>query len=213
MSPWPAVQPALLVGVLALATCFKPWLALRHAPLQSPWLGSLVLLTLAWSTPRVLPSGLGLHLSGACLLTLMFGWPLACWSLLIIAISTGLLAPWSVHAISVGSAQLLWDGLVPASVSLALGLAMRRWLPQQLFVFILGRAFLATAATYGLCGLLSAWAGMKPPFMELNDWLLGHWLLGWGEAFTTGMLIATFVAFKPEWVLTYSDHRYLPARR
>ena len=40
--------------------------------------------------------------------------------------------------------------------------------------------------------------------------LLGHWLLAWGEAFSTGMLVAIFVAFKPEWLATWSDARYLP---
>jgi len=38
---------------------------------------------------------------------------------------------------------------------------------------------------------------------------LGHWLMAWGEAFATGMLVAIFVAFKPQWLATWSDARYL----
>ena len=38
---------------------------------------------------------------------------------------------------------------------------------------------------------------------------MADWLIGWGEAFMTGALTAIFVAFRPEWLLTYSDERYL----
>ena len=30
------------------------------------------------------------------------------------------------------------------------------------------------------------------------------------DSVSTGMLVSVFVAFKPEWLLTYSDERYLP---
>ena len=59
---------AVLLTALATALLFKPWLALRHAPLQSPWMGAMVLLPWAWWTQHLLPNGLGLHVSGACLL-------------------------------------------------------------------------------------------------------------------------------------------------
>jgi uncharacterized membrane protein len=34
--------------------------------------------------------------------------------------------------------------------------------------------------------------------------------MAWGEALLTGMLTAIFVAYRPEWLLTWSDRRYLP---
>jgi uncharacterized membrane protein len=33
--------------------------------------------------------------------------------------------------------------------------------------------------------------------------------MAWGDAFLTGMLTAIFVAFKPQWLLTWSDAHYL----
>jgi uncharacterized membrane protein len=36
--------------------------------------------------------------------------------------------------------------------------------------------------------------------------------MAWGEAFTTGMLTAIFVAFKPQWLASWSDRRYLEGR-
>ncbi|MBC7938338.1 MAG: hypothetical protein H7Z19_01020 [Chitinophagaceae bacterium] len=31
-----------------------------------------------------------------------------------------------------------------------------------------------------------------------------------GDAFLTGMLVAIFMAFRPVWLATYADRRYLP---
>jgi uncharacterized membrane protein len=39
--------------------------------------------------------------------------------------------------------------------------------------------------------------------------VVAQWLMAWGDAFLTGMLTAIFVAFRPEWLLTWSDRRYL----
>lgn len=209
-APW--VDWAIFCGVLLGALPFKPWLPLRHGPLQSPWLGALVLLPFLWSTERLLPSGLALHVSSACLLALMFGWPLAMWTLLPVVALASLVG--RQHLPDVGSmvSHLVWLGLVPGTLSLGIGLAIRRWLPHHLFVFILGRAFIATALAVSLTGYLAYLAGRKPDTLDLEEWLLASWLMGWGEAFSTGMLVAIFVAFKPEWLLTYSDARYLPGK-
>jgi hypothetical protein len=76
---------ALLVAAAAgLALWFRPFAALREQALRAPWFAVLVILPFAWSTLRV-PGGPPLQLSGACLLVLMFGWPLAVWTLLPIA--------------------------------------------------------------------------------------------------------------------------------
>jgi len=38
---------------------------------------------------------------------------------------------------------------------------------------------------------------------------VARWLMAWGDAFITGMLVAVFVAFAPQWLATWSDARYL----
>jgi uncharacterized membrane protein len=35
-------------------------------------------------------------------------------------------------------------------------------------------------------------------------------LAAFGDAFITGMLVAIFVAFRPQWLATYTDRLYLP---
>lgn len=207
-APW--FDWATAAALLGLALAFQPWLPLRHRPLQSPWLGAMVLLPFLWGTERLLPNGLALHVSASCLLTLMFGWPLAMWSLALVATASGLLVHGGAPSVGGIVSHLVWFGLVPGTLALLLGLGIRHWLPKNLFVFILGRAFMASAVAVSLTGYLAYLAGRKPDVIGLDEWLLAYWLVGWGEGFSTGMLAAIFVAFKPDWLLTYSDQRYLP---
>jgi uncharacterized membrane protein len=39
--------------------------------------------------------------------------------------------------------------------------------------------------------------------------LVARWLVAWGDAFLTGLFTAIMVAFKPEWLATWSDKLYL----
>ena len=197
----------LIACALLPAVAMAPWRTLRASSLRNPWLASLVLLPVLWATQRALPGGVVLQMSGACLLVLMFGWPLAVLSLLPIAITGAWVAGDSpAHAVN----ALAWNGVLPATLALGLGLATRRWLPQHLFVYIFGRGFIVTAIAVATAGALSVWWLPLPPATELEGLLLGHFLMGWGEAFVTGMFTAIFVAFRPEWLASWSDRRYLP---
>ena len=197
---------ALVIVALAVALALRPWRALRGAQLWHPLFASLVLMPWLWAAQRFMPGGVAVQLSGACLMVLMLGWPLAVLSLVPIAA----LGAW-LGGIAWPQAldHLAWNGIVTATLALAIGLATRRWLPRHPFVFILGRGFLVTALATVLAGALSALVSPLPPGSELGSILLGHWLMAWGEAFATGMLVAIFVAFKPEWLATWSDARYL----
>lgn len=200
-----------LVGLAGLfALWFRPWRLLRARHLQHPWLAAMVLLPWVWGLHATMPGGVLLQMSGACLLVLMFGWPLAVLSLPAIAA----LGCWvgSVEAVR-GIELLAWNGIVPATLALGLGWMSRRWLPAHLFVYIMARGFLGTAlalSVASIAGLL--WQG-APPELSLGDLIIGHWLIAWGEAVATGMLTAVFVAFRPHWLLTYSDRLYLPGRK
>jgi uncharacterized membrane protein len=60
-------------------------------------------------------------------------------------------------------------------------------------------------------GLLAQWTGHNIA-AQVNPTLVlvARWLIAWGDAVLTGMLTAIFVAFKPEWLATWSDHLYIP---
>lgn len=208
----PGSDWAICALILTAALPFHPWLPLRHGPLIHPWLGSMVLLPLLWGTDHLLPNGMSMHVSSACLMTLMFGWPLAMWSLLPAALMAGWMGHGHFPPLGEVVSHLTWLGLVPGTLGLFIGLAIRRLLPRHVFVFILGQAFLGSIIAVVLTGALALLAGRKPDVFATLEWMLGYTLVAWGEGFSTGMLIAIFVAFKPQWVLTYSDERYLPGR-
>ena len=202
---WTALNLSMAVLCVAVALWLRPWRMLR-GPLFTPALASLVLLPWLWLLPQKMPQGLQVQLSGACLLVLMLGWPLAVLVLAGIAAVVWVVGQAEPEAVL---QQWVWTGLVPATLALGIGAVMRRWLPPNLFVYTLGRAFLGTAAAVFLSGLLLEglqWLAGEPA-RDLS--LVARWLMAWGDAFLTGMFGAIFVAFVPQWLATWSDQRYL----
>lgn len=198
---WPLIETTGTALALGVALALRPWRLLR-GPLLTPALGALVLLSPLWLTPQLMPEGLRVQFSGASLLVLMLGWPLA----------LPLLAAVALLAWAIGSAPALdvlgrfwWLGVVPATFALGLGGVLRRWLPPNPFVYTLGRGFLGTAAAVFAGAAMMQWA--HPPAADRA--LVAAWLMAWGDAFLTGLLVAVFVAFRPQWLATWSDARYL----
>jgi uncharacterized membrane protein len=213
--PW--AEAAGVAGALAVAAAFRPWGMLRRSPLQHPWLAALALLPWVWSSAALVPGALPMQLSLAGLMVLMFGWPLAMWTCL----PAAALAAWLADAGSNAGAaawpwQALhtawWNGVLPGTLALLAGLATRRWLPRHLMVYILGRSFAATLLAMAATGALWVLTQPLPRGNEASLLLVGRWLMAWGDAVATGMLTAIFVAFRPQWLATYSDARYLPGR-
>jgi uncharacterized membrane protein len=199
----------LLLAVLAttLALALRPWRSLGREGPPWPWLAWCALLPAFWAADRFVAMPLVQPLSGACLLMLMAGWPLAVLALLPVAAVTVFIGDLSLAE---GLQRLVWVGLVPATLALGIGAALRRWLPHHLFVYILGRGFFATAVAGSLAGAGLALLHPLPGGLAIDDVLLGHWLTAWGDAWISGMLVAIFVAFRPEWLATYTDRLYLP---
>ena len=108
---------------------------------------------------------------------------------------------------------LVWLGLVPMTLALALGAGIRRWLPHHLFVYILGRGFFATAMAGSVAGAVSVALHGVPGSLQPSDMMLARFLAAWGDAFLSGMVVAIFVAFRPQWLATYADRLYLPGHR
>lgn len=196
----------IVVGATALALAFRPFAVLREPALRGPLLAALILVPLAWNTAAVLPGGPSLQFSFGCLLVLMFGWPLA-----VIVMLPGALLAVLIKGAPLASAIELaaWQGVLPASFGLVLGIGVRRFLPHQVFVYILGRGFIVTALAIMAAGALAALVRPLPAGTSLTSLLIGNWLMAWAEAVLTGMLTAIFVAYRPRWLLTWSDQRYL----
>lgn len=201
------VNLVLLLAVAALALALRPWRSVGHAGPPWPWLAWWAVLPLFWGADRIAAAPVIQPLSGASMLVLLAGWPLAVLALLplagVMVVAGGLGWPDALH-------RLVWLGLVPATVAMALGAALRRWLPKHLFIYIMGRGFFATWIAAGSAGALALLLVDAPPGTDTADLLLARFLTASGEAVLSGMLTAIFVAFRPEWLATYSDRLYLP---
>lgn len=197
--------PLLLLAVL-VALALRPWRLLASGALVSPLLGCLALLPWLWALPRLHTMPLQLQLSGACAVTLMLGWPLAVPVLTAVALIGGLLAPadWEVLL-----SQALWQGVVPATLAMMAGALLRRWTGTHPFVYILGRGFAGTALCTFAAGSLAQLAGHELVHVGGGLSLVARWLMAWGDGFMTGMMAAIFVAFRPQWLATWSDTLYL----
>ena len=212
------LEVCLIAVALAMSLWLRPWRMLSRqalekdgpsepSPLVTPLLATLVVLPWLWALPTLHRMPLQLQWSGACLVVLMLGWPLAIPALVAVGGIAAVLSPSLDWADAVGT--IAWQGVVPATLALALGAVIRRLIGTQPFVYVLGRAFLGTAVCLFLANVLGQWSGHSLPGVECDLSLVARWLMAWGDAFVTGMLTAIFVAFKPEWLATWSDRLYL----
>ena len=213
------LESALALIALILALLLHPWrqlLSRRPLVTQSsgdasglwtPLLATLVVLPWMWALPTLHQMPLQLQWSGACLVLLMLGWPLAVLTLLAVGVITWLLSP----SLSVPAtlALTVWHGLVPATLAMGWGALLRRFLGTKVFVYLFGRGFFGTVVCLFIAGLLAQAAGEQLPGVQQELGKIARWLMAWGDAVVTGMLTAVFVAYRPQWLATWSDDLYL----
>ena len=213
------LEISLLVATLACSLALQPWrqLANRKAlvtqthgdssPLWTPLLATLVILPWLWALPTLHAMPLQLQWSGACLVLLCLGWPLAIPTFCAVG---GIAYALSPNLDLNGALRMVvWHGIVPSSLALLWGCALRRWLGTRIFVYIFGRGFVGTVICLFSTGLLSAALGHSLPGVNEDLTTIARWLMAWGDAVVTGMLCAVFVAYKPCWLATWSDDLYL----
>lgn len=207
---WPAVATVLLVAVLAWSARVAPWTRLATAPARHVYFGATLGVTLLWLGTARVGAGLGLHLLGATILCLMFGGPLAVLAVTVAGAAATLVVGGGAGELAL---RVLAAGILPVAVSHAVLRVAEARLPPNFFVYVFVAAFLGGALAMAATGAVAALALAGAPataargaFVELVL------LLGFGEATLTGMLLTIFVVYRPGWVATFSDARYLRRR-
>ena len=201
----------LFVGILLFAAIkveFKQ--LLNNKPGQHVYFGAMVMLLLLWGLKAGVSPGLGFHHLGETLFTLMFGWPLAVFGLATILLASVLLQHNELIGLGVNGCLSI---VIPVLTSCAVLKLSQKYLPDNFFVYIFVVAFfgagLAVAvsrlSSIVLLGLVNAY----PETKLIEESLLYTPLFMFPEMFITGMLISVFVVYKPEWVITFDDKRYI----
>jgi uncharacterized membrane protein len=204
------LEAVLLVCALAASVALQPWRMLQGGgampPLATPLLASLFLLPWLWAWPVDAGLPVPLQWSGAALAVLMLGWPLAIPVLAVAGASTMLTAGAStLDAIS----ATVWFGVVPATVVLLLGHAVRRAFGTHPLAYIVGRAYAVPMAAVFFCVVISAWADAGVAAADDATAFVVAFLLAMGEAAWTCAVASLLVAWQPGWLATWSDERYL----
>ena len=216
-SPLLLIAQLLLIGMaLAAALLVRPWRLIDwRAPgpsLATPLLAALVVLPWLWSWPGLIDLPVGLRWSCAPLAVLLLGWPLAVPVLTLAGVSTMVTTD---ATFTQAVALTFTSGLLPATGTLVLGHAVRRAFGQHPVAYLIGRAFAVPMLVLVACATLAAQLpGHVPAFVVGPEMqFVATVLLALGEASWTSAIVAMGVAFRPQWLATWSDARDLRAAR
>lgn len=206
---------ALAALAVALAAAERPWRGwLTDGERRTVWVASLAMLGAAWSMHAGVAPGAPLRFLLVTAFTLLHGWALTILgATIVLAILSAIgLADWA----SFGP-NLLCTAVVPALFAARLHEIVHRRLPQNYFVYFFVTAFLGSALAWVLAALvrwlLLVVSGQPSTSGHgAEDYVAVLALMTFGEAFLNGMLIATAVVFRPNWVMSFDDRAYLAKR-
>jgi uncharacterized membrane protein len=208
-----AFLPLLAAWVWSVRTA--PWRRLADSAQLNVWLGTVVMLVLAWSLKAGVKPGLNLHLLGAMMFTLMFGRQLAIIGLSVVLAAVtfngelqGQQSAWLAYGLNA-----LVLAVLPPLLAEAIRDRVDRFLPTNFFIYVFVTAFFGSGATVMTIGLLASvllWlAGIYPAALLLEDYLPYYFLLGFAEAWLNGAMVTLMVVYAPHWVGSFDDRRYL----
>ena len=199
-----------LAALIVWAARGAPWSWLKDSRHLNVLLGAVVFLCLLWSMKAGVKPGLSLHYVGASLLTLVAGPQFAVLGLLMVLAVVTLNGDAAWIAFGLNAMVMVAVPVFVASRCLRL---VERWLPHHLFVYIFLNAFFGAGLTVlGVGGVSTGTlllGGAYGASFLFNEFTLFFLLLAFSEAWLTGMAITVMVVYRPEWVSTFDDARYL----
>jgi uncharacterized membrane protein len=174
------------------------------------FLGVSVGLMVMWQIRTGVKPGLSFHLVGASLATLMFGFWRGWLAASLAALAAVLTGKGSFAGL--GLESLIFCA-VPAAITHHLFRLVDRKLPNHFFIYVLVNGFFGAALAIGASALISTvvitLSEAYPLSYLLENYTPYFVLLAWSEAFTTGMGATLMAVYRPEWLETFDDERYI----
>lgn len=210
MNGWNSLGWAGVVILLWLAWRSGDLARLKDSARLNLFLGMSVALMVMWQIRTGVKPGLSFHLLGASLATLMFGFWRGWLAATLAALATALTGKGSLAGL--GLESLIFCA-VPAAVTHHLYRLVDRKLPNHFFIYVLVSGFFGVALAIGVSALASTAVMAMSAAYQLS-YLLEHYtpyfiLLAWSEAVTTGMGVTLMAVYRPEWLETFDDERYI----
>ncbi len=211
---WSVVGWTLALALIAVAVARAPWPRFRDGEQVHVWYGTIFAVIVLWNIQATVGDGFTFHLLGVPALTLTAGVPLALvGSAMAVAIVAGVVrgGEWA----SIGTAWCTMCA-VPVAVTWAVLRATERRLPPNFFVYVFVATFFGAALSAVAAGLAGAVAltlgGGRPAAVVFGDYVPYLVHLAFGEATLTGMALTLMVVYRPHWVATFDDARYINGR-
>ena len=210
---WTVAGWCIAVPLLAWAAVRGDWSRCRESAPANAFLGAVFSLTALWSVRGQVGGDFAFHLLGSAGLALAAGLPRALVGGALVVAATTL-----IRDAPLANAALVWLTMValPAAVARGLLAATERLFPPNFFIYVFAGCFLGGAlalAAGGLAGaaitVLGAGRASELVFGERAPFLI---YLAFGEGTLTGMILTLLVVYRPEWVATFDDRRYLAGR-
>ena len=207
------ISNILYLICLGLALWLAPWHEMLRARLTHVFFGAAVILMLLWQMEAQVQPGMSYHLLGLTAVTLIFGWAFALLaaSLALVGIQLNGGLAWDGLALNA-----LVSGVLPITLTLALLILVRTLLPRQFFVYVLVNAFLAGGVVGVAMGYTAAALFVlsgASTFDELHSTVLPFFpMMFLPEAMLNGWIMVMLVAFRPEWVYSFSDEQYIKGK-
>lgn len=214
--PYPLLSEAwywlawgLWLPLMLLALRRAPWSVFREGERLHLWLGMVVVLVLLWSMKAGVKPGLDLHLTGIMLFSLVFELPLAFVGFNLVLLGLVLNGALAWESLALNALLTAGTGLLLAKL---LQLGVDRLFPRHFFVFVFLKGFFGAALVvmgvglgftclYGLDGIY-AWNYL------LEEYLPYYLLLGFSEAWISGMVLTLMLVYRPGWVATFDQSIY-----
>ncbi|MFK5984032.1 MAG: energy-coupling factor ABC transporter permease [Pseudomonadota bacterium] len=213
LSPWPLYAHCLLVPIVILALWTAPWYKIKASDSQHVFFGAIVILSFFWSIKAGITPGLNFHILGVMLFYLLFGWQFALFGLLLVLLIATIYGSsgWDTYSINA-----LFMGVIPIFICHQLYSFVDKKLPNNYFIYVIVNGFLGGALALLSCMLsnivfliLTETYSYKYLAYEYFPFMP---LLLMPEALLNGLLISIFVAYRPAWVSTFDDERYIKGK-
>ncbi len=208
---WQLVAGGLLfAGALLLALYRMPWYWLCRGAVLNRYAAACAAVLAVWQIEAHLAHGPALHLLGATLLTLAFGWQLALTGMALVLLTSTAAGGADWPALGINGSLL---AVFAVGLSYGIARASERWLPAHLFVYLFAAAFFGAGAVMALTCTAGAIALLVAAEMSrhavLSNYLPACVLLVFPEAFLTGALVTLAAVYRPHWLVSFDDRRYL----